>query len=175
MAASQCDAKEKSVLEVYPEKVAELDEYISSIDIGVDIEDNRGYLIGCLHKAQSIFGFLPEEIQLYIAGKLRLTLADVNGVITFYSFFTTTMPGENVISVCTGTACFVKGADKVLGKFEEHLGIKDGETTEDGKFSVNSLRCVGACSLAPVVMVNEKVYGKVTPSMVSKILKEYSE
>jgi len=174
MSGKTCEGCCTSILEKYPDKKSKLDTYLDSLDLVVDIEDNRGFLIGALHTAQDIYGYLPEEVQLYIAEKLRLTLGDVNGVVTFYSFFTTTPPGKHKINVCTGTACFVKGATKVLQKLEDDLGIKDGDTTEDGMFSLSSLRCVGACSLAPVVMVDDKVYGKVTVDKVSKIIKEYN-
>ena len=161
-----------SVLEKYPEKAKALTEFLDSLPLSSDIKANRGYLINCLHKAQSIFGYLPEEIQLFIAEKLRLNLSDVYGVISFYSFFTTQPPGRNKINVCLGTACFVKGADKIFSEFEKQIGIKDGETSKDMKYSLSSIRCVGACSLAPVVTVNDKVYAKMTPKKVSEILKE---
>lgn len=151
----------------------QLIQYLEEINICSNIEKNRGLLIECLHKAQSIFGYLPREIQILIAEKLRLNLSDVYGVISFYSFFTTVPPGKYQIQVCTGTACFVRGADKVLMEFEENLGIKEGEITKDGKFSINTLRCVGACSLAPVVLINDDVYGNVEPKNIKKILKKY--
>ncbi len=160
----------ESVIEKYPDKTAALNEFIDSLPLGADIKNNRGLLINCLHKAQGIFGYLPEEVQLFIAEKLRLNLSDVNGVVSFYSFFTTQPPGKYKINVCMGTACFVKGADKILTEFEKHLGIKDGQTTEDLKFSFGALRCVGACSLAPVVTVNDKVYAKMTPKRVGEII-----
>jgi NADH:ubiquinone oxidoreductase subunit E len=155
------------------DKTAELINYINDQAIGSDINQNRGFLISILHKAQSIFGHLPQDVQLLIADKLRLNLSDVYGVISFYSFFTTQPRGKYIIDVCLGTACFVKGADKILEKFENLLGIKDGETTEDMMFSLGELRCVGACSLAPVVLVNEKVYANVSLDSVDEILKEY--
>ena len=151
-------SKTNNILETFPDKTAELNKYIDSLPIEADINQNRGSLITCLHKAQSIFGYLPQEVQLLIADKLRLNLSDVYGVISFYSFFTTEPKGKYNINICLGTACFVKGADKILEKFENKLGIKNGETTKDMKFSLGALRCVGACSLAPVVLVNGKVY-----------------
>ena len=96
------------------------------------------------------------------------------GVVTFYSFFTMEKKGKYVINVCLGTACFVRGADKILKEFEARLGIKNGETTEDGKFTLSSLRCVGACGLAPVVQVNGKTYGNATIETVKEIIEEYS-
>ncbi|MEI6056659.1 MAG: NAD(P)H-dependent oxidoreductase subunit E [Lentisphaerota bacterium] len=167
-----CCSQSLSVLEKYPEKRKALNDFIDSLPLGSDIKNNRGFLISCLHKAQGIFGYLPDEVQSLIADKLRLNLSDVYGVISFYSFFTIQPPGKYKISVCLGTACFVKGADKILAEFEKQIGIKDGETSKDMKFSLGSLRCVGACSLAPVVTVSDKVYARMTPEKVSEILKE---
>jgi len=164
-----CSCKGETVLTRYPEKTELLVKFLDSLEIGA-INENRGYLINCLHKAQTIFGYLPLEIQTLIAEKLKLNVSDVYGVISFYSFFTTQPPGRNKISVCLGTACFVKGADKILSEFETQTGIKDGETSKDLKYSLGGLRCVGACSLAPVVIVNDKVYSKFNTKMVKKVL-----
>ena len=145
----------------------ELKDFIDSMDT------KEGALISVLHKAQSIFGYLPSDVQAFIAEQLDESLAPVYGVVSFYSYFTMIPKGEHPISVCMGTACYVKGADKVLEEFEKHLKIKPGETTYDGKFSMDALRCVGACAIAPVVLVGEKVYQKVKPGDVAKILAEY--
>ena len=126
-----------------------------------------------MHKAQGIFGYLPREIQEYVAEKLNESLANVYGVVSFYSFFTMVPKGEHAVSVCMGTACYVRGADKVLDEFQKELGIKSGETSLDGKFSIDALRCVGACGIAPVVLVGEKVYKKVEPNEVKGIIEEY--
>lgn len=134
-----------------------------------------GALIQVLHHAQGIFGYLPKEIQLYIAKALNIAPSKVYGVVSFYSYFTTEARGEYKISVCLGTVCFVKGADKILAEFEKQLGIKSGQTTEDLKFSLDGLRCVGACGLAPVVVVNGKVFGQVKPEQVSEILSYYND
>ncbi|MBT3272091.1 MAG: NAD(P)H-dependent oxidoreductase subunit E [Spirochaetales bacterium] len=160
------------VLKAQPEAEAALSDYISGLAIGDDPERNRGYLIQCLHKAQQLFGFLPESVQLYVANKLKVHMSEVYGVISFYSFFTDTPKGEHRINVCTGTACFVRGAQAVQEEFARLLGIEEGETTEDNRFSLGGLRCVGACSLAPVVLVNDKVYGNVTTGMVQEILND---
>ena len=130
-----------------------------------------GELINILHKAQGLIGYLPREVQEVIARQLNIPVSKVYGVVTFYSFFTMTPKGEHPISVCMGTACYVRGAEKVLDEFKRILKINVGETTPDGKFSLTSLRCVGACGLAPVVLIGEKVYGRVTPGEVEKILK----
>lgn len=153
-----------------PAKRAELESYIDSLPLTADSERNRGFLIQCLHRAQSVFGYLPESVQLFVADKLKLHLSEVYGVISFYSYFTDQPVGKYRINVCTGTACFVKGAGKILEEFERHLGISEGETSDDLRFSLGGLRCVGACSLAPVVMVNDKVYGNVTTKMVLDII-----
>lgn len=132
-----------------------------------------GELINILHKAQELFGYLPREVQEVIARQLNIPVSKVYGVVTFYSFFSMTPKGEYPISVCMGTACYVRGAEKVLDEFKRLLNINVGETTPDGKFSLTSLRCVGACGLAPVVLIGEKVYGRVVPGDVEKILQEF--
>ncbi|WP_054738722.1 NADH-quinone oxidoreductase subunit NuoE family protein [Cellulosilyticum ruminicola] len=139
-----------------------------------ELPEKEGALIAVLHKAQSIFGHLPAEVQQFVAQKLNVPVAQVYGVVSFYSFFTMTPKGKNPISVCLGTACYVRGSDKVLQAFKEELGIEIGETTKDGLFSLDALRCVGACGLAPVVMIGDKVYGKITSKeQVKSILNEY--
>lgn len=130
-------------------------------------------LINVLHKAQGIFGYLPAEVQEIVARELRVPVAKVYGVVTFYSFFTMIPKGKYPISICMGTACYVRGGEKVLDEFKRKLKISVGETTPDGNFSLNCLRCVGACGLAPVVMVGDKTYGRVSPDGVQEILSEY--
>ena len=145
----------------------ELESYINSLDTKEEA------LITVLHKAQEIFGYLPKEVQEFIADKLNEPLAGVYGVVSFYSFFTMIPKGKHPVSVCMGTACYVRGAEKVLDEFQKSLGIKSGETSHDGKYSIDALRCVGACGIAPVVLVGEKVYKKVTVKEVKKIISEY--
>ena len=130
-------------------------------------------LINILHAAQEIFGYLPKEVQEIIAAHLHIPVSRVYGVVTFYSFFTMTPKGKHPISVCLGTACYVRGAEKVLEEFQRELDIKVGETTADGMFSLDCLRCVGACGLAPVVTIGSKVYGRMTPEKVRDVLAEY--
>ncbi len=132
-----------------------------------------GALLPILHEAQEIYGYLPIEVQQRVADGLGISLSEVYGVATFYSRFSLTPKGKHRISVCLGTACYVKGADKILAEVEKKLGIKSGDCTEDGLFSIDSCRCVGACGLAPVMMIDEEVYGKLTPAMVDKILDKY--
>ena len=138
-----------------------------------EFNNDPGELINVLHKAQHIFGYLPAEVQEIVAHELNVPVAKVYGVVTFYSFFTMIPKGQHPISICTGTACYVRGAEKVLEEFKRRLKIEVGETSDDGKFSLSCLRCVGACGLAPVVTVGEKVYGRVSPDGVADILAEY--
>lgn len=167
-----CQSNEQTLNVIYkfPDKTDELNKYISKLSLSEDIEVNRGFLIQTLHKAQNLFGYLPEEVQMFIANKLGIHLTDVYGVISFYSFFTDKPVGKYKINVCLGTACFVKGSEKILDELVRYLCIDNGETTKDMKYSLGGLRCVGACSLAPVVTVNDKVYSNVTTEMVPEIL-----
>lgn len=135
--------------------------------------NREGELINVLHKTQEAFGYLPAEVQEVIAEKMKIPAAKVYGVVTFYSFFTMIPKGRFPISICTGTACYVRGAETVLNEFKKQLDIKVGETSVDGLFSLSCLRCVGACGLAPVVQVGEKTYGRVAPDDVKEILAEY--
>ncbi len=121
-----------------------------------------GVTMEALQMAQDIYGYLPLEVQRIIATELDMPLAEVYGVATFYSQFTLVPKGEHRVSVCLGTACYVKGSGAIFEKLEGILGIRDGEVTPDGKFSLDSCRCVGACGLAPVMMVGEDVYGKLS-------------
>ena len=149
------------------EMFAELDEFIESLN------NDSNELIAILHKAQGIFGYLPMVVQSHIAKKINVNVSKVYGVVTFYSFFTMVPKGQYVISICLGTACFVRGSDKLLARVEEILKIKNGETTPDGKFTITTLRCVGACGLAPVMLINDKTYGNITPDDIDGILAQY--
>jgi NADH-quinone oxidoreductase subunit E/NADP-reducing hydrogenase subunit HndA len=142
-------------------------------EICQEFNNDKGELINVLHKAQTTFGYLPEEVQVIVADNLNTSLAHVYGVVSFYSFFTMVPKGKHPINICIGTACYVRGAEKVLNEFKEKLNIKVGETTKDDMFSLSSLRCIGACGLAPVVLVGEKVYGRVSLDGVQEILNEY--
>jgi len=139
-----------------------------------EFNNEHGELINVLHKTQSEFGYLPAEVQEVIANKMSIPVAKVFGVVTFYSFFTMIPKGEFPISICTGTACYVRGAENVLAEFKKQLDIEVGETSLDGKFSLSCLRCVGACGLAPVVLVGDKTYGRVAPDDVKEIISEYT-
>ena len=130
-------------------------------------------LIEALHSVQESFGYLDEPSLRYVSGSLGVPPSRVFGVATFYHFFSFEPRGKHRITVCLGTACFVRGVGKVLERFKETLGIAEGKTTPDGKFSIECARCMGACALAPVVVVDDKVYGNVVASDVPRILKEY--
>lgn len=132
-----------------------------------------GCLIQVLHEAQDIYGYLPPEVQKLIAKELGLTLSTVSGVISFYSFFSTTPRAEHSIKVCMGTACYVRGGEKIVEALEDELGIKAGQNTPDNKFSIQITRCLGACGLAPVIMIDEDVHQKVTEADVKSILARY--
>jgi len=133
-----------------------------------------GALIPVLHEAQEIYGYLPVEVQAIISKNLGVTMAEIYGVVTFYTQFTTQPKGEYKIGVCLGTACYVKGSGDILNKIKEKLGISEGECTADGKFSIDATRCIGACGLAPVLTVNDEVYGKITVDDVESILAKYT-
>lgn len=130
-------------------------------------------LIQILHRGQELFGYLREDVVHYIARELRLPISRVYGVIGFYSFFSRVPQGKYTVSVCTGTACYVRGADALLRAFEKELQIKTGQTTSDGKFSLRCARCVGACGLAPVAMIGDHVHGNLKGNEVKKTLKAY--
>lgn len=132
-----------------------------------------GQLIGILHRAQEIFGYLPEEVQAYIAHKTGTPVSEVNGVVTFYSLFSTAPQGKYELKVCLGTACYVKGAQEIMDTLKENLQIDEGQTTKDALFTLKSTRCIGSCGLAPVLLANEEVYGEIAVKDVPKIIRQY--
>lgn len=151
-------------------------ELYAQLDAAIaELKDQPGALMPVLQRAQNIFGCVPLDVQKIIAKGLGVTLSEVYGVATFYAQFTLRPAGKYTISVCLGTACYVKGSQKVLDKISEELGIPVGGTTEDGLFTLNATRCLGACGLAPVMTVNDEVYGRLTPDMVPGILAKYKE
>ena len=155
-------------------KIKMRQEHIDKIkEICKKFNNDGGELINVLHQTQSYIGYLPAEVQELIAQELNVSVAQVYGVVSFYSFFTMTPKGEHPISVCMGTACYVRGAEKVLDEFKRILSINVGETTPDGKFSLTALRCIGACGLAPVITVGEEVYGRLSPDDVQGIVDKY--
>ena len=144
-------------------------------EICESFDNNPGELINVLHKTQETFGYLPEEVQQVVADCLGIPVGRVYGVVSFYSFFTMKPKGKYAISVCLGTACYVKGAEKILDALKSELKISEGDVTDDGRFSLDVLRCVGACGLAPVMTINGKTYGRLVPEHVKEILAEYAE
>lgn len=147
----------------------ELKEYIDSI------RQSQGILMQTLHKAQEIFGYLPIEVQKFIAHEVDVPLAEVYGVATFYTQFSITPKGKHKIGVCLGTACYVKGSQLVLDKLSKELKISVGGTTEDNEFTLDATRCLGCCGLAPVMMIDGDVYGKLEPKKIPEILAKYKD
>lgn len=135
----------------------------------------KGALMPILQKAQNIYGYLPVEVQKIISDNTGIPMEKIYGVVTFYAQFSLYPKGEYTISVCLGTACYVKGSGDIYNKLQEKLGIAGGECTADGKFSLEACRCIGACGLAPVLTVNEDVYGRLTVDDVDSILAKYAE
>ena len=151
----------------------EKDDY-ENLDAIVDrYGDKPGYLIPALKDAQGRFGFLPLEVQNYLARGLKISPSHIYGVVTFYAFFTTIPRGQHVIRVCMGTACYVRGAADITRAIEDKLAIKVGETTKDLKYSLEVVRCLGACGLAPVIFIDDDVYGSLQPNQVGKIFENY--
>ena len=149
------------------EKDERIDKILSKYD------KNKSNLIQILNEVQETYGYIPEDVQLEISKYLGIEMAEIYGVITFYARFSLKPKGKYNVAVCLGTACFVKGSERVLERVKQKLGIDVGQTTPDGKFSIEATRCIGACGLAPVFTVNDEVYGKATPELVDKVLDEY--
>ncbi len=150
----------------------EVDEKI--VGIAKKYKKVEGGVISALHEVQDEYGYIPENVQKYLSRELNVPLSELYGIITFYSRFSLMPKGKYNIQVCMGTACYVKGAESVLKEFKEKLGIIEGKTTEDGRFSLEAVRCIGACGLAPAIVVNSEVYGKMTPEKVPEIIEKYS-
>jgi NADH:ubiquinone oxidoreductase subunit E len=146
----------------------QLDEIIS------EIKDQPGALLPIMQRAQDICGCLDEETQRYISEKTGTPVSTIYGIATFYSQFTLQPKGKYTIGLCLGTACYVRGSQLVLDELEKILGLKVGQTTPDGKFTLDATRCIGCCGLAPAMMINDEVYGRLAPSNVSEILKKYN-
>lgn len=144
------------------------------MEVIAEYKDQDGAAIPVLHKAQEIYGYLPIEVQEKISAGLNVPLAEIYGIVTFYTQFSLNPKGEYQVGICLGTACYVKGSGDILEKFKERLGIGVGECTADGKFSLDATRCIGACGLAPVLTVNDEVYGRLTVKDVDEILAKYN-
>ena len=152
-----------------------MDKYAALKQVIDELRDEPGCLMPIMQQAQDIFGYLPEDVQNIIAKELDIPVSDVYGVATFYAQFNLEPKGKYIISVCLGTACYVKGAQLVLDELEKELGVPAGSTTPDGLFTLNATRCLGACGLAPVMMINDDVYGNLIPDMIPGILAKYRQ
>ncbi|MGN0753235.1 MAG: NADH-quinone oxidoreductase subunit NuoE [Aristaeellaceae bacterium] len=150
-----------------------MDKYAALKQVIDELRNEPGCLMPIMQQAQDIFGYLPEDVQNIIAKELDIPVSDVYGVATFYAQFNLEPKGKYTISVCLGTACYVKGAQLVLDELEKELGVPAGSTTSDGMFTLNATRCLGACGLAPVIMVNDDVYGRMTPDQVAGVIAKY--
>jgi len=150
--------------------MTEAEKYVLLKDVIVDYDRKESNLIQVLHMAQAIFGYVPAEVQHFIADQMELSVSKVNSVLTFYSFFSTQPKGKYSVSICLGTACYVRGGKEVLNKLKSVLGIDVGATTEDKIFSLSVMRCIGACGLAPAMTINNKVYKQVNPNKIQRIL-----
>jgi NADH-quinone oxidoreductase E subunit len=152
----------------------ELDEKILQVEqILEKHKGEKGALLQILQEAQGIIGYLPYDVLRMVAESLNMPLSEIYSTVTFYSFFNLKPKGKYQIRVCLGTACYVRGADKILERLKEELGVEVGDTTEDLKFSLDACRCVGACGLAPTIIINDDVYGRLTPDKIPDILKKY--
>jgi len=160
--------------ELLESKLKDVETYLNSIDLNDKTEEERrSLLIEVLHKVQENLGYIPNEVQKLVARKLEIPSSQVYGVVTFYNFFTTKPKGKYPISVCLGTACYVGGANELLDEFKKILNVEEEEVTEDGLFSIHPVRCLGACGLAPVVKIGEKVHGRLKRNDVRKIIRDY--
>jgi NADH:ubiquinone oxidoreductase subunit E len=164
--------KDKTTTPLDPQKLAELKAFIGTLKTQ---EHPDSHVISALHKTQEIFGFIPTAAMDEIALEMGIPTAHIWGVATFYHYFKLTRPGAHVISVCLGTACYVKGASQILQAVKDELKIDFGGVTEDGLFSLEEARCLGACGLAPVVMIDDRIYGELTPKKVVQILNQYKK
>ncbi|KUP24256.1 NADH dehydrogenase [Paenibacillus sp. DMB5] len=155
--------------------MAEADRKLEQIKLAINqFKQMKGALIPILHEVQDVYGFLPEPVLQVVSAELDLPMSEIYGVASFYHFFSLTPKGEHVIHVCMGTACYIKGAQGILDRLSTELKVPVQGTTEDNKFTLEATRCLGACGLAPVLTIGEKVHGRLTPNSVPKMLKEYN-
>ncbi|HKK82601.1 MAG TPA: NADH-quinone oxidoreductase subunit NuoE [Atribacterota bacterium] len=155
------------------DELSEKEKYNQLKDFISKNKEKQGYLIPVLYEAQSLFGYLPEEVQKFVAEEMQISISEVFGVVTFYSYFRTQPVGRHTITICMGTACYVRGAKKILEALQDKLGIKMGETTEDMRFTLGEQRCFGSCGMAPVIMIDGEVHGRLTPNKLDPILEKY--
>lgn len=152
------------------DKMNEIRDYIDQVN---QQEYSESYLISVLHKVQSLYGYLPQAMMDEIAERMQIPTAHIWGVATFYHYFNLKPVGKHIISVCMGTACYVKGADRILDVIKENLGVTVGQTTEDGLFTLQEARCLGACGIAPVIMIDDKIYGELDSKKTVDLLNQY--
>lgn len=158
------------MIDVNDKKIVEIKEYIEEIK---GMEHSESYLIAVLHKVQGLFGYLDKEVMDIVAEDMNIPTAHIWGVATFYHYFNLEPIGKHVVSVCMGTACFVKGGDKILDALKKDLGVGTGETTKDGLFTLQEARCLGACGIAPVIMIDDKIYGDLDSKKTVDVVNEY--
>ena len=156
--------------EATQDKTEQLSAFIDEVS---QKEYAESYLIAVLHKAQELYGYLPQDVMDQVADKMQIPTAHIWGVATFYHYFNLKPVGKNIVSVCMGTACYVKGADKVLEALKRELGVQVGETTEDKLFTLQEARCLGACGIAPVIMINDKIYGELDSKKTLNLINQY--
>ena len=164
--------KEKAAAASHEEKLAQVRELVAAVKTR---KNPHSHLISVLHKTQGLYGYLPTEVMDEIAQAMEIPASHIWGVATFYHYFKLTPPGKHEIAVCLGTACYVKGASQILQTIRDELKIDVGQVTEDGLFSLSPARCLGACGLAPVAMIDGKIHGELTPKKIAQILKEYKK
>ena len=164
------DEKILDALSENEEEKEKLEQIANVIDL---YQGKRNSLIQVLHLAQEIYGYLPLKVQQFISAAMNIPVSEISGVVSFYSFFATKPRGKHTIRVCMGTACYVRGGKKVVERLRELLGIDIGDTTPDGKFSLEIARCIGACGLAPAMMIDDTVYKQVNPNRIESILASY--
>lgn len=150
-----------------------MDQLTAFMDDVAQKEHAESYLIAVLHKAQELYGYLPEDVMDQVAEKMQIPTAHIWGVATFYHYFNLKPVGKHMVSVCMGTACYVKGADKVLEVLKKELGVPVGETTEDKLFTLQEARCLGACGIAPVIMIDDKIYGELDSKKTVNLINQY--
>ena len=158
------------MIDTKDKRLAELKEYMEQF---VNKENSGSYLISILHKTQELYGYLPQEAMDEVALTMNIPTSHIWGVATFYHYFSLTPRGKHLISVCLGTACYIKGADRILDSIKQELKVEIGETSQDGLFTLQETRCLGACGLAPLMMIDDKIYGNLVPKDVKKILDSY--
>jgi NADH:ubiquinone oxidoreductase subunit E len=158
------------MIDVNDTNIIEIKKYIEETK---GMEHAESYLIAVLHKVQGMFGYLDKEVMDFVAEEMNIPTAHIWGVATFYHYFNLEPIGKHVVSICMGTACYVKGGDKILNTLKSELGISTGETTEDGMFTLQEARCLGACGIAPVIMVDDKIYGELDSKKTIDVINRY--